>query len=96
MREGFEWCDLVIIPETERCKGNNRAVESFRAGRFVVADYHPSLTILPCFTGGIREGIEWAMKNPKQVLGCIEQAQMDIEHLYSPEVIGAQWERALV
>ncbi len=96
MREGFEWCDLVIIPETERCKGNNRAIESFRAGRMVIAEAHPSLNILPCFTGDIREGIEWARENPKHVLNCIEQGQIDIETLYSPDVIGAQWERALV
>lgn len=96
MVEGFEWCDLVIIPETDYCKGSNRAIESFRSGRFVVAEPHPSLNYLPCHTGGIREGIEWAMKHPKQVLACIEQAQIDIETLYSPENIGAQWERALV
>lgn len=96
MKDGFEWCDLVIIPETEYCKGANRAIESFRSGRFVVADPHPSLNFTQCHTGGIREGIEWAMQHPKHVLELIERAQIDIESLYSPENIGAQWERALV
>lgn len=96
VREGLEWCDLVIIPATDSTKGNNRAIESFRSGRFVVAEPHPALSLLPCHKGGIKDGIEWCIDHPSMVINCIESAQMDIEHLYSPEVIGAQWERALV
>ncbi len=94
--------DIVLLPsianDRKRVKSPNRLIESFWAGRFVVA--HP----LPAYQtygqwGWINEnvvtGIQWALQHPDQVLQKIAEAQRHIAEHCSPETIAKQWEKVL-
>jgi hypothetical protein len=88
--EGLEWCDLVLLPQSERWKSANRAVTALRAGRYAVADPVDSYEGL-CWTGGVLEGIEWVKQNPGSIIERIRQSQKIIAERFSPQRIQKQW-----
>jgi hypothetical protein len=88
--EGLDWCDLVLLPQSERWKSANRVVTALRAGRYAVADPVASYEGL-CWTGGVLEGIEWVKNNPGSITEKILSAQRIIAQRFSPEKIRAQW-----
>jgi hypothetical protein len=95
--------DVVLLPvdRTQRfflSKGANRVVESFRAGRFVLA--HP----LPAYEEfgrwawlgeDIAVGLDWAVKNSSGIVGRIAQAQEYIAAKFSPQRVADAWEAVL-
>ncbi len=95
--------DVVVIPQwTDRraqlAKSPNRLVESFRAGRFVVANPIPAYREFgewAAITDRISDGLEWAMTHQGLIQPRIAKAQDYIEAHYSPRVIADQWENVL-
>lgn len=101
MREGFDECDVVVIPQQDtkknRCKGANRMVESIRAGRFVIANEMPAY--LPfkhwMYVGDIKEGLEWTKQNKSEIEDRIAVAQEYVAEMFNPETISHRWQSAL-
>jgi hypothetical protein len=87
--------NIVILPETAPYKSANRAVESIRSGCFVVAEPHPSLTDFPVYIGNLKEGIEWALKNPHLANLKIKTAQDFIKERLSPKTLANAWRIAI-
>lgn len=96
--------DVVVIPQwTDRraqlAKSPNRLVESFRAGRFVVANPIPAYLEFgewAALTDRISDGLEWAMTHQDLIQPRVAKAQDYIEAHYSPRVIADQWENLLM
>ncbi len=89
--EVLKWADIVIFPQTDAYKGPNRAVTSLMAGCFVVAEPHPAYVGLPVYVGDIKEGIEWATKNPQLVQQSIRKGQDYAYRLYNPKTVAFAW-----
>lgn len=91
-------CAIVLIPtDFRRGKSANRMIEAIRNGRFVVAGELPAHDEFKdlMWVGDIREGVEWALSNKKEVIERIKAAQDYVRDRYSPETIGKQWKRTL-
>jgi uncharacterized Rossmann fold enzyme len=85
MPQHFANSSIVIIPATASYKSPNRAVEAIRQGCFVVAEKHPALRDIPgIWKGNIKEGIEWAIKNPQAANQRTLEAQAYVKERFSP------------
>jgi len=91
MRAEFAAADIVVLPASASYKSPNRAVESIRQGCFVIAEPHPSLEGFPIYKGDIKEGIEWAIKNPQLANQMTREAQGFITHRFSPKTQASAW-----
>lgn len=91
--EAMNRADIVIIPQTNPAKGNNRLIESIRMGKFVVASSIPSYDEFRDFAyvGDIKDGVLWALENKDEVLQRIKSGQAYIEKHYSPQKIANDW-----
>ena len=103
MRDSMQRCDAVIIPSNDEqpklVKSANRVVESLRSGRFVAAHPLPSYRrFADCvhLDSDVVRGLQWAVNNPQEALARIRLGQQKVARLYDPEIIGRQWEAALV
>lgn len=98
----LEECDLVVIPaqlddRAKIVKSPNRMVESIWAGRFVCANPVPSYQEFgECAWIGedIVGGIEWAVRNSREVMRKLKAGQDHVARHYAPEAIARQWEAA--
>lgn len=96
MLQHFASADIVLMPATAPYKSANRTVEAIRQGCFVVAEPHPSLNEIPgIWKGEIREGIEWAVKNPKQANERTTEAQEYVRNKYAPRSTANAWRSLL-
>ena len=103
MKKTFEECDAVIIPQdlsdlTKIAKTHNRIVDSFRAGKFVVASPVDAYLDFKdyAYLGDVKEGIEWLKKqNTEEIEKRIAGAQEFIRKTFVPEIIAKQWEKVL-
>ncbi len=93
--EVLKWADIAIFPQTDAYKNPNRAVTALMAGCFVVAEPHPAYVGLPVYVGDIKEGIEWARKNPSQVTELIKQGQVYVSERYAPRTVASAWKKAI-
>lgn len=91
----FALADIVILPATKEYKSPNRAVEAIRQGCFVVAEPHPSLKEFPIWKGNIKEGIEWASRNPSRANEMTRAAQEFISRNYSPKTVASAWRKVI-
>ena len=97
----LEACEVVIIPSDpagRMAASANRMVESFQAGRIVVAHGVASYWRFHdlAWIGDIAEGVLWAANNPAAVRARIAAAQDIIAAEYAPDAVGPQWGRALL
>lgn len=97
----LEVSEMVIIPSDpagRMAASANRMVESFWAGRFVVAHGVASYWRFHelAWIGEIAEGVRWAVNNPAAVRARIAAAQEVIAAEYTPEAVGPQWGNALL
>lgn len=85
---------LVVIPTgRSMAKSANRLIESVRAGKFVVCEPLPAYEEFSEFmwVGDIREGVEWALRNPQECQDRVRYCQNYIRERFSPETIGRKW-----
>jgi hypothetical protein len=91
--------DLVLIPSDYRdpvkqAKSPNRLVAGLHGGRFVVA--HPLPTYAPyadfAWLGeDLCEGIDWAIRHPREVVERVARGQAYIDERHSPEAVARFW-----
>jgi len=91
--------DLVLIPSDYRdpvkqAKSPNRLVAGLHGGRFVVA--HPLPPYAPygefAWLGeDLCQGIDWAIRHPREVVERIARGQAFIDERHSPEVVARFW-----
>lgn len=92
MPEHFAWADIVLLPRTEIYKSANRAVEAIRQGCFVVAESHPAWNDIPgIWIGNIKDGIEWAQRNPNECNRRITLSQSHVTAKYDPKTLASAW-----
>ena len=104
MKQAFRLCDFVVIPQNlsepgKQTKTHNRIVDSFRAGKFVVASPVDSYLDFKdwAFIGDIKEGVQWLKKQPKEEIEKrILGAQEYIRKTFDPKMIGKQWEKTFM
>lgn len=102
VRIALSACHAVIIPswpnnEGKAVKSANRLLESFWAGRFVIANPLPAYLEFGSFAwigNNILEGIEWLTTHPKEIEARIHQAQAYIASHYTPSHIVEKWDNA--
>jgi hypothetical protein len=92
-------CDLVLIPSDYRnpvkqAKSPNRLVASLHGGRFVVA--HPLPPYAPygefAWLGeDLCQGIDWAIRHPREVIARVARGQAYIDERHSPGVVARFW-----
>lgn len=99
MKQGYSWCDCVILPVKSaggadwRAKSPNRMTEAINAGRFVVAADMPGYRPYGMWLGDIREGLEWVRSNPSEALERLKTAQSLVTKLHDQKVIASQWKQ---
>lgn len=96
--EAYKSHALVVIPTGRAiAKSANRLIESVRAGKFVVCEPLPAYEEFSEFmwVGDIKEGIEWALRNPQECQDRVRYCQNYIRERFSPETIGRKWLRVL-
>ncbi len=100
MLQAFSRADFVILPqfddEKSRAKGNNRAVNALRQGRFVIASRIPSYEELGDYiylvdNRDMLEGIEWARQNMENAEIMVMTGQTYVAREYSPERVASEW-----
>ena len=104
MKIAFERCDFVVIPQDinepgKQTKTHNRIVDSFRAGKFVIASPVDSYLDFKdwAYIGDIKEGVEWLKRQSiTEIETRILKAQEYIRKTFSPEKIADQWETAFM
>lgn len=92
-------CDLVLIPSDYRdpvkqAKSPNRLVAGLHGGRFVVAHPLPAYTPYAEFAWigeDLSEGVEWAMRHPREVVARIARGQARIDEIHSPDAVARFW-----
>lgn len=92
-------CDVVLIPAhyrdpVKQAKSPNRLVAGLHGGRFVVA--HPLPAYVPyaefAWIGeDLCEGIEWAIRHPRQAVERIARGQAYIDERHSPQAVARFW-----
>lgn len=94
----FNETDMVILPvelhkPRKLAKSTNRMVEAIRQGRFVVASPLPAYQQFAewMWLGDIREGVDWAVAHPDEVLDRIKKAQDYVREKFSPDTIANKW-----
>lgn len=96
-------CDVVVIPTLPGApdkvvKSPNRMVESFWAGRCVVANPLPAYAPFgewAFIDESIGAGLDRALAEEASIGARIRAAQGYIARVHSPEAIGEAWERAI-
>jgi len=92
--------DLVIIPvirdERTPVKSANRAVESIRQGKYVIANPLPAYADLGIWQGDILEGVTWAARHPDEANALTLKAQALVNQRFDPSKIGREWEKLLL
>ena len=92
--------DFVLLPIPEnnpmvfKYKSPNRVIDSIAQGKYVVTTYGAtSYRNYDNFIGmgSLKNNINWAMSNPKDVISKIKEGQKYIKKYHSPEVIAKQW-----
>ena len=94
-----EHCDVVLIPSEYRnpvkqAKSPNRLVTGLHGGRFVVA--HPLKAYAP-YAGfawigeDLVEGLDWAIRHPREVVERIARGQAFIDQKHSPDAVARFW-----
>lgn len=91
--------DLVLIPADFRnpmkqAKSPNRLVAGLHGGRFVVAHPLPAYAPYAGFAWigeDLREGIDWAIRHPREVVGRITRGQAYIDEKHSPQAVARFW-----
>jgi hypothetical protein len=94
-----EHCDVVLIPSEYRnpvkqAKSPNRLVTGLHGGRFVVA--HPLKAYAP-YSGfswigeDLIEGLDWAIRHPREVVERIARGQAFIDARHSPDAVARFW-----
>lgn len=91
--------DMVLIPSAYRdpvkqAKSPNRLVAGLHGGRFVVA--HPLPAYAPYATFAwigeeLCQGIEWAIRHPREVVERIARGQAYIDQQHSSEALARFW-----
>jgi hypothetical protein len=98
LAQGFKEAGICIIPTKKDnhglAKGPNRMVDAIRQGLYCVA--HPLESYEPygMWLGDIREGVEWALDNPRLARRAVKKAQKLIREMHDPEKIAHQWDKA--
>jgi hypothetical protein len=94
--------DAVILPSLQTdhklTKSANRMIESFNAGRMVLANPIPSYEpFLPWAWIGddLTKGIAWMLENQASIPSRIQLAQDYISSNFAPSIIAAKWEQLL-
>jgi glycosyltransferase involved in cell wall biosynthesis len=92
-------CDVVLIPAhyhdpVKQAKSPNRLVAGIHGGRFVVA--HPLPAYAPyaefAWIGeDLCEGIEWAIRHPREVVERLARGQTYIDEKHSPQAVARFW-----
>jgi glycosyltransferase involved in cell wall biosynthesis len=92
-------CDVVLIPAhyrdaVKQAKSPNRLVAGLHGGRFVVA--HPLPAYAPysefAWIGeDLCEGIEWAIRHPREVVERITRGQAYVDEMHSPQAVARFW-----
>ena len=94
-----EHCDVVLIPSEYRnpvkqAKSPNRLVTGLHGGRFVVG--HPLQAYAP-YAGfawigeDLVEGLDWAIRHPREVVERIARGQAFIDARHSPDAVARFW-----
>lgn len=103
LKAAFNTCDVVIIPQDINdprriSKTHNRIVDSFRAGRFVIASPVDSYLDFKewAYLGDLKKGLEWLQKqSPEEIEARISGAQEYIRKNFDPAIMAKQWEAKL-
>lgn len=99
MPQIIESNDMVLIPSAYRdpvkqAKSPNRLVAGLHGGRFVVAHPLPAYAPYAAFAWigeDLREGIEWAIKHPREVVERIARGQAYVDQRHSAEAVARFW-----
>jgi hypothetical protein len=91
--------DLVLIPSAYRdpvkqAKSPNRLVAGLHGGRFVVAHPLPAYAPYAAFAWigeDLCEGVEWAIRHPREVVERISRGQAYIDERHSAEAVARFW-----
>lgn len=91
--------DVVLIPSAYRdpvkqAKSPNRLVAGLHGGRFVVAHPLPAYAPYAAFAWigeDLREGVEWAIRHPREVVERISRGQAYIDERHSAEAVARFW-----
>lgn len=91
--------DMVLIPSVYRdpvkqAKSPNRLVAGLHAGRFVVAHPLPAYAPYAAFAWigeDLCQGVEWAIRHPREVVERIARGQAYIDQKHSPEAVARFW-----
>lgn len=91
--------DLVLIPSefrspVKQAKSPNRLVAGLHGGRFVVAHPLPAYAPYADFAWlgeDLVQGIEWAVRHPREVIERISRGQAYIDQRHSPEAVARFW-----
>lgn len=102
--EELDKCDLVVIPSDKdnskkSGKSPNRIIESFWAGRYVVAHPIPSYMKFEewaWISDDLITGIKWALSHEDMVSKRINAAQEYISDHHSAKEIASQWEKVIL
>jgi len=100
--QAMQRSDMIVIPSLpaakKQVKSPNRAVESIRSGRLVIAYPLPSYAELAdylCLGESMADGIRHAMKHPDDSLQRITAGQAYIAERFSMRTIGRAWDAVL-
>ncbi len=99
MDPAIAYSDLVVIPSDYRnpvkqAKSPNRLVAGVHGGRFVVAHPLPAYAPYAGFAWigeDLCEGLDWAIRHPREVIGRIVRGQAYIGERHAPEVVARFW-----
>jgi hypothetical protein len=95
----IESSDMVLIPSAYRdpvkqAKSPNRLVSGLHGGRFVVAHPLPAYAPYAAFAWigeDLCEGVEWAVRHPREVVERIGRGQAYIDQRHSAEAVARFW-----
>jgi hypothetical protein len=91
--------DMVLIPSDYRdpvkqAKSPNRLVAGLHGGRFVVAHPLPAYAPYAAFAWigeDLCQGVEWAIRHPREVIERIARGQAYIDEKHSAEAVARFW-----
>ena len=97
--KAIEANDIVLIPSAWRnpvkqAKSPNRLVSGLHGGRFVVAHPLPAYAPYAAFSWlgeDLCQGVEWAIRNPDEVVARIGRGQAYVDQKHSPETVARFW-----
>jgi hypothetical protein len=92
MEDGFKSAGMVILPHPKPGNSPDRVVDAVRNGLYVVTHPWPEAEHLGMWHGDIKEGVEWALENPKQAKRAVSKAQEIVRKRNAPWKIAKDWE----